>query len=319
MQGAVPRLLVLSSRPNVVAAISSAAAELDPLPVITNLLGAPDALQDEDLVIVDVGEPAATSGFLRARLGTERRFVALLDGLSVDRFGDALSGDWYDYLFFPINPPELGLVWRRHLNTDTGSHIELDVSEDGEIRLSLPSDIRHQRPAVERIVEAGRHLAGLDTDAAFRLRVSVGEAIANAILYGSGDSGGRLVHLRLAAAEDSFEVSVRDEGEGFDPSAVPDPTSAEGVGRASGRGLLMMRRVSDTMNFNETGNEVTLGFDAPRPAAGSGALDVRGCHGPAMPCRTPAFRLGRHPARLADGRGRRGRRACPARPRDRRR
>ena len=260
MEGAVPRILVLSSRPDVLAAVSDAGADLEPLPEITNLLGTPDSLGPDDLVIVDVGEPAATSGFLRARLGADTRFVALLDGLAVDRFGDALAGDWYDYLFYPINPPELGLVWRRHLNVDPAREISLDVSEGGEIRLSFSADVGYQRPAVERIVEAGRHLAGLDADAAFRLRVAVGEAIANAILYGRAGSAGGLVHVRLVAAEDSFEVTVRDEGGGFDPENVPDPTSEAGVGRASGRGLLLMRRVSDGMRFNSTGNEVTLCF-----------------------------------------------------------
>ncbi|MDH3733333.1 MAG: SpoIIE family protein phosphatase [Gemmatimonadota bacterium] len=256
----VPRILVLSSRPDVLAAVTAVASSLDPPPVTTNLLGPPGDLAASDLVIVDVGEPAATSGFLRARLGTDTRFVALLDGAWIERFGDALAGDWFDYLFFPISAPELGLVWRRHVGGEPAGDISLDVAEDGRVRLSFPSTVSYQRPAVERIVEAGRHLAGLDSDAAFRVRVAVGEAVANAILYGSGDGKRRLVHLELRTSEDSLDISVRDEGAGFDPESVPDPTTGSGLEGASGRGLLLMRRVSDGMAFNDVGNEVTLSF-----------------------------------------------------------
>lgn len=258
--GHAGRLLVLSSRPDLLAAVREAAEGLDPAPFISNLLGPPDTLDARDLVLVDVGEPAATSGFLRARLGTDARLVAVLDSAWVDRFQDALAGDWYDYLFYPISSPELGLVWQRHVGVETARELSLDVGEDGTIRISFPSDPLYQRRVVERVIEAGRHLAGLDAEAVFRVRVALGEAVANAILYGSGTDSGQLVHIELSAHEEILNVTVRDEGSGFDPAAVPDPTTHVGLGRPSGRGLLMMRRVTDVLSFNEKGNEVTLVF-----------------------------------------------------------
>jgi len=218
-----PRILVLSSRPDVLADVITAAERLDPAPRITNLLGRPDDLEQADLVLVDVGEPGATAGFLRASLGPDARIVALLESLWVDRLDEALAGDWYDYLFYPISAPELGLVWRRHTGQEEAAGLTVDVDEDGHIRMSVPSRVRYQRPAVERIVQAGVHLAGLDSEAAFRVRVALGEAVANAILYGgTGDSGG-VVHLEAFADEESFRVCVRDEGTGFDPDRVPIP------------------------------------------------------------------------------------------------
>ena len=105
----------------------------------------------------------------------------------IHRFGDALAGDWYDYLFFPINFSELRLVWSRHTAPGEVRPLQLDVDEQGRIRLTVPAQVEYQRPAVERIVEAGRSLAGLDPESAFRVRVAVGEAVANAILYGAGE------------------------------------------------------------------------------------------------------------------------------------
>lgn len=254
------RLLIYSSRYDVLSGVEEAARELDPRPEVGALVGRRSDLGAEDLVLVDAGEPGATPAFLRARLGPEPRLVALLDAAVVERLGDALSGDWYDYLFFPISRPELGLVWRRHAATGPAPALTLDVDEEGRILLTLPSLVEVLRPAVERVVEAARHLAGLDRDVAFRVRVALGEAVANAVLYGSGEDRERLVKIELAASGSELRVRVVDEGSGFDPFAVPDPTTNAGIERNRGRGLLLMRTLSDEVRFSETGNEVTLIF-----------------------------------------------------------
>src|SRR5207247_683559 len=51
---------------------------------------------------------------------------------------------------------------------------------------------------------------------------------------------------------------IRDEGSGFDPAALPDPTDPANLERASGRGLLLIRTFMDSVTFNERGNEITL-------------------------------------------------------------
>ena len=254
------RLLVYSSRSDILSAVEQAARELAPPPEVGALLGRRSGLGPDDLVLVDAGEPGATPAFLRARLGPEPRLVALLDAAVVERLGDALGGDWYDYLFYPISRPELGLVWRRHRATGMVPALTLDVDERGRILLTMPSLVEVLRPAVERVVEAARHLAGLDRDAAFRVRVALGEAVANAVLYGSGEDRERLVKIDLATSADELRVRVADEGSGFDPSAVPDPTTKSGIDRNRGRGLLLMRTLSDDVRFNDIGNEVTLVF-----------------------------------------------------------
>jgi len=254
------RILVLSSRPDVLAAVITAASTLEPAPSITNLLGRPGDLQEGDLILVDVGESGATAGFLRASLGPHARLVALLDSAWVDRLGEALAGDWYDYLFYPISAPELGLVWRRHVGGGEARGLSVDVDDEGHLRMSVPAKVTYQRPAVERIVQAGIHLAGLDSDAAFRVRVALGEAVANAILYGGRGDSRSLVHLEAFADEEAFRVCVRDEGAGFDPSRVSDPTSAAGLERPSGRGLLLMRSLADEISFDPAGCQVMLTF-----------------------------------------------------------
>jgi anti-sigma regulatory factor (Ser/Thr protein kinase) len=66
---------------------------------------------------------------------------------------------------------------------------------------------------------------------------------------------------------------VRDEGQGFDPDALPDPTDPANLEKASGRGILLMRAFMDSIIFNSVGNSVTLvkrsgaERDAPRKEA----------------------------------------------------
>ena len=57
---------------------------------------------------------------------------------------------------------------------------------------------------------------------------------------------------------EAVRITIRDQGPGFDPSRLPDPTVPENIGKISGRGLLLIRTFMDDVRFNETGNEITL-------------------------------------------------------------
>ncbi len=68
----------------------------------------------------------------------------------------------------------------------------------------------------------------------------------------------RNVYVKVKISPDGVTFVVRDDGDGFDPSKVPDPTSEEGLEAVSGRGILLMHSLMDKVTFNEKGNEVTL-------------------------------------------------------------
>ncbi|MCG8468662.1 MAG: SpoIIE family protein phosphatase [Gemmatimonadetes bacterium] len=260
MNATPSRILVLSSRPDIVDDVANAARSLEPSPIVRGLFGRTLAVDAADLILVDVAEPKATTSYLRRRFGSDPSLVALIDGAWVAQLGSTLAGDWSDYLFYPLNQAELGLVWRRHATRAESPDLSLDVDEDGQLRVAIPADVTYQRPVVERIVEACRHLGDLDSEAAFRLRVALGEAVANAILYGSEDRPGAVVRITANIATDGLRVSVRDEGDGFDPTAIPDPTAERGIARSHGRGLFLLHQLSDDVAFNEVGNRVTLLF-----------------------------------------------------------
>jgi CheY-like chemotaxis protein/anti-sigma regulatory factor (Ser/Thr protein kinase) len=68
----------------------------------------------------------------------------------------------------------------------------------------------------------------------------------------------RKVQVRAHLDRDEVRIIIRDEGPGFDPSCLPDPTVPENIGKISGRGLLLIRTFMDDVRFNETGNEIVL-------------------------------------------------------------
>jgi CheY-like chemotaxis protein len=68
----------------------------------------------------------------------------------------------------------------------------------------------------------------------------------------------RHVYVRARLSRDDAVITIRDEGPGFDPRCLPDPTDPENIGKISGRGLLLIRTFMDEVRFNPSGNEITL-------------------------------------------------------------
>jgi serine/threonine-protein kinase RsbW len=92
----------------------------------------------------------------------------------------------------------------------------------------------------------------------FGLRLAMEEAIVNAIRHGNRGDPSRRVLVRFQVEPDQVLAEIEDEGEGFDPTHVPDPRAAENWERASGRGLLLMRHYTTWLRYNRIGNCVTL-------------------------------------------------------------
>ncbi|MCX7605796.1 MAG: ATP-binding protein [Bacteroidia bacterium] len=97
--------------------------------------------------------------------------------------------------------------------------------------------------------------------------VAVTEALSNAILHGNRQDPQKQVRIRFRYVSSSIRpggkllVEVRDEGTGFDPSSLPDPTEEDNLLRESGRGIFLMRNLADGIEFKEGGRCVELRFD----------------------------------------------------------
>ena len=123
--------------------------------------------------------------------------------------------------------------------------------------LVIPSDLRSAKEterAILREVRAG----GFDTDHAFAIKLALEEALTNAIKHGNRNDASKKVTVRYRVTPQRVEIVVADQGAGFDPAAVPDPTTDENIQRPCGRGILLMRAYMSHVQYNETGNEVRL-------------------------------------------------------------
>lgn len=100
----------------------------------------------------------------------------------------------------------------------------------------------------------------LDRASRFAVRLALEEAVSNASRHGNqGDPQKKLI-LSYRVAPGEIQIIVEDEGSGFDPEAVPDPTAEENLEIPSGRGLMLMRAYMSEVNYNDDGNRVTLRY-----------------------------------------------------------
>ena len=127
-----------------------------------------------------------------------------------------------------------------------------------EFILELPSDLNVIEAAVDYVVSRCRACSFEGPQIDLNLRVSVSEALANAVLYGNENDPEKTVRVEVHIAPGCVEILVADEGDGFDPDAVPDPTRPENRQATGGRGLFLIRELMDRADYNERGNVVRM-------------------------------------------------------------
>lgn len=134
----------------------------------------------------------------------------------------------------------------------------IDRESGAELALDVPSDLRLIADAVELLADHLRSGPLSPRRVRFNLRTALAEALANAIVYGNGEDPGKVVHVRVELLRDAVRIHVVDDGDGFNPAALPDPTRHEHLQRDTGRGLFVIRHLVDGVDFNAKGNAICL-------------------------------------------------------------
>ncbi len=152
-----------------------------------------------------------------------------------------------------------------------------------ETNFRLRNDPALIPPLVGYLRDSRFRVGGSDETALVRITMAIREAVLNAMHHGNlelssalreGDEreyhrltreravqapyADRRVSVRATDAPDSSTYVIRDEGQGFDPSKLPDPLDPQNMEKISGRGLLLIRTFMDEVRFNDRGNEITM-------------------------------------------------------------
>jgi len=132
---------------------------------------------------------------------------------------------------------------------DTGSALAIHVV--------IPSDPGEARRVQEDIEQQLRNSPCLDHDL-FSIKLALEEAMVNAIKHGNQYDRNKKVQISYSVLPDRFVIKITDEGEGFDPAEVPDPTAVENLERPCGRGLMLIKHYMTDVSYSDRGNSVIM-------------------------------------------------------------
>jgi len=126
-------------------------------------------------------------------------------------------------------------------------------------KLTISSEIDNLR-AVEKELDDFSAELGIAQDNYGKIMVCAMEAVNNAIIHGNKSDNNKNVFIEMKSEGNDLFISVEDQGAGFKPSEIPDPTKPENIEELSGRGVFLMSRLADKIEFNEKGNMVLMHF-----------------------------------------------------------
>jgi serine/threonine-protein kinase RsbW len=127
------------------------------------------------------------------------------------------------------------------------------------IRIDIPALSENIR-MIESFIDNAKEKYKLNDDIYGNIMIAVTEAVNNAIRHGSRNDSSKNVSLSLSLEEGLIKFKIEDEGIGFDHDNLPDPTSPENIEKPGGRGIFLMKHLSDEVAFEDGGRVVELSF-----------------------------------------------------------
>lgn len=140
---------------------------------------------------------------------------------------------------------------------------------------TIPNDTGAGRRLLEEVLSqlTSQHWPARDV---FAVHLATDEALVNAILHGNKLDTSKHVRFRCRICPQKVRIEIHDEGAGFDPDSLPDPTSPSRIGCPSGRGVMLMRTFMSRVEFHDRGNHVVMEKDRDPPTTIDPATSVPG-------------------------------------------
>ncbi len=126
-------------------------------------------------------------------------------------------------------------------------------------RIQIKSDPENLR-IVEKLIDQLTEEHKFEADLYGKILVATVEAVNNAIIHGNKSDKNKKVSIQVKADIKEIKIWIKDQGIGYDYSKVPDPTSPENIENIHGRGVFLMKKLSDDIHFKKNGSEVELTF-----------------------------------------------------------
>jgi serine/threonine-protein kinase RsbW len=123
--------------------------------------------------------------------------------------------------------------------------------------LKVPSETRYIRKVSEKILSSLSGL-GLDDGKIFDIKLCIEEAVRNAIVHGNHSDRRLAVRIVYGVEDSRLVIEVEDAGAGFDHRAAPDPTTMAHLMKNSGRGVYLIKKLMDKVDYNDAGNKITM-------------------------------------------------------------
>ena len=126
-------------------------------------------------------------------------------------------------------------------------------------RIKIESSVSNLR-IVESAIDEMMNEIGIKQENYGKILVSTMEAVNNAILHGNNLDVEKIVDVEISYKAKMLRIKIKDEGRGFIPENVPDPTTPENIEEINGRGIFLMTRLADEVKYSKRGNSVTMRF-----------------------------------------------------------
>ncbi len=130
-----------------------------------------------------------------------------------------------------------------------------------ELSIVIKSEIENLR-LVEKFVDEISEELNLSNEIYVNVLIATLEAVNNAIVHGNKQNKDLEVLIDTKKDEIGLHMIIKDQGNGFDYSNIPDPTSPENIEKINGRGIFLMEKLSDKIEFKNNGSHVYLTFNA---------------------------------------------------------
>jgi serine/threonine-protein kinase RsbW len=133
----------------------------------------------------------------------------------------------------------------------------LAAADHSPMRFDIASDYAAGREVQQRIMDAVE-CSGFSEPEVFGIKLSLEEALINSIKHGNKLDPQKRVKVECTVKSKFFEISIQDEGAGFEREKVPDPTAEENLTKCSGRGLLLMEAYMDEVKYSDRGRKIYM-------------------------------------------------------------